>query len=1188
MTSQQIREKLVETVQLDLVGPSNDHDFAHEFLPQSPQRWYLNGYLVPQAAPEALRKTKDEEITDEAATGSSGDDNDQPEPQGQVSYLPSSMGLSVLVGPHVSKITAVLRWGDYVGENEGEKDKEIDEEAVDKEYDEQLAKDQAQIEAAEVLATESSVLSDVIVEPKPLPRKPRRGYRRDPREESVTISLEKEDDTKDLELPNSRSLRIVASWRAMPHLASAGVPAGTKTVSVFVVNNRDASGEHLSFKSIVFQVELELQCEEGFFGRPDLRGAAFPDETDTDERIADLHYRDVLEYAVGHGISTAAFENADGSCNRVSTNWIPSAEVPRVDHADKETIGEVELAMERLGKLTDAAEAELALGPLVKSYRGWIKTQEMSLSHPGLSASQKQTGADLISGAKTAADRIEEGIRLLADPVCLESFRLANRAMDRSARQRFAVQQGKNPKDVEPPRWRAFQLAFILMNLKGLFDPRHASRKLVDLLFFPTGGGKTEAYLGLAAFTLSLRRLQNPGISSAGVTIIMRYTLRLLTLDQLGRAAALMCAMELERAQNKALGDWPFEIGLWVGSAATPNRMGKRNDDGPGKDDTAYAKLQKFQNKPGRHPAPIPIEECPWCGTRFSPASFHLEPPGAAEPRDLRVSCDNMHCEFSAANNDARLPILGVDEPIYRRLPCFLIATVDKFAALPWMGRVGALFGKVDRFDKEGFYGPCDTGKGAALPQGILLPPDLIIQDELHLISGPLGTVAGIYEIAIEELCRRELGKDQWRLPKIVASTATVRRAEKQIRALFGRQQTAIFPPPGPDRNDSFFARTVPASAENPGRLYLGIAAQGRSMKVVLLRTTLALVAGAEQLYKQAGGVSENNPCDPYMTLLGYFNSLRELGGSRRIVEDEVYLQAQSRWKRHRLDPEDTLFCNRWINRIPVELTSREGTDRVAVARRRLAADFTKPDKVDVALATNMISVGLDIVRLGLMLVFGQPKTSSEYIQATSRVGRAKAKPGLIVTLLNAHKPRDRSHYERFNVYHRTFYRNVEATSVTPFSPRALDRALAGALVGLSRHLLPAMEPASRAGSVQSHLPALQQAVRIFSQRAKIHDVDKAHTQEGTDLASHVDALVQELLAKWSKIAQMCQSEGAGLNYQKYEGQRGGDALIRDFLDSDFQFKPEVYRSFRANRSMRDVEPAIDILPERSSTGTNI
>ncbi len=1184
MTSQQIREKLVETVRLDLIGPSNDHALAREMLPQSPQRWYLNGYLVPQAAPEGLRRTKDEEMPTPEAGTVAGDDNDAAEPPGQASYLPSSMGLSVLLGPATSEITAVLRWGDYQGENEGEEDKEIDAEAVDQAFEAEMAK------AEDELPTDGEPvgrMEDASLLHPPPAKKARRGYRRESREESLRISLDAADGSKELDLPNGRHLKLVASWRAMPHLAAAGVPPGTKTVSVFVVNDRLVPGQHLGFASIIFQVELELQCAEGFFGRPDLRGAASQEEMESDERIADLHYRDVLEYAVGHGISVAAAEAPGGTCLRVKTSWIPSAEVPRVDHAGRGVIGEVELAMERLGGLANAAEAAAALGPLVASYRGWIEQQSAAGKSAELSERQQQTAADLIVGAKAAADRIEEGIQLLADPLCLEAFRIANRAMDRSARQRFSVQQGKKPNEVEAPQWRAFQLAFILMNLPGIFDPAHPSRRVVDLLFFPTGGGKTEAYLGLAAFTLAVRRLQNPGISSAGVSIIMRYTLRLLTLDQLGRAAALMCALELERANNQALGEWPFEIGLWVGSAATPNRMGKANDTSPGRADTAYAKLQRYLNKPDRHPAPIPMEECPWCGSRFEPESFHVVPAGSTEPRDLRVSCSNMDCAFSAANGDARLPIVGVDEPLYRRLPCFLIATVDKFAALPWIGRSGGLFGRVERYDREGFYGPCDPGKGTALPEGRLLPPDLIIQDELHLISGPLGTVAGVYEIAIEALCRRDLGQGKTKVPKIIASTATVRRAEKQIRALFGRQQTAIFPPPGPDRDDSFFAHTVPATAADPGRLYLGIAAQGRSMKVVLLRSALALVAGAQQLYTQAGGADEKNPCDPYMTLLGYFNSLRELGGSRRIVEDEIYLQAQSRWKRHRRDPVDNLFCDRRIDRHPVELTSRVGTDEVAKARRRLAAGFTEKDRVDVALATNMISVGLDIVRLGLMLVFGQPKTSSEYIQATSRVGRDKTKPGLIVTLLNAHKPRDRSHYERFNIYHRTFYRSVEATSVTPFSPRALDRALAGALVGLSRHLVPAMEAPSKAGSVQSHLPELQQAVRIFSERAKIHDVDKAHSQDGQDLAHHVDALAQELLAKWSKIAGMCQNEGIGLAYQKHEGPRDGDALIRDFLDLDLLTKPEVYRSFRANRSMRDVEPGIDILPKKSSRGTN-
>ena len=184
-----------------------------------------------------------------------------------------------------------------------------------------------------------------------------------------------------------------------------------------------------------------------------------------------------------------------------------------------------------------------------------------------------------------------------------------------------------------------------------------------------------------------------------------------------------------------------------------------------------------------------------------------------------------------------------MDEPIYRRLPCFIIATVDKFAALPWTGPVGGFFGRVERYDKRGFYGPCDSPQGAKLPGGRLLPPDFIIQDELHLISGPLGTMAGLYETALEELC--VIDREGHRIrPKIVASTATVRRAESQIRALFNRRMVDIFPPPGPDRRDSFFAWTLPSSESN-ARLYVGVAAQGRSPKVAMLRVYLALLGAA-------------------------------------------------------------------------------------------------------------------------------------------------------------------------------------------------------------------------------------------------------------------------------------------------------------------------------------------------------
>lgn len=1170
-TSAQIRSKLVEALALDLVGPSGDHPFAHELLPQSPRRWYLTGFLVPKSAPQKARRSGDDEMEGENGFKKEGDDQGESQDKmSETSLLASSMGMSVMVPPDATAVTATVRWGDYLWEAPDKK--EIDEDKVDRAFDDEWAREEAEV-AAKRDADEAK--KDYAS----------RGFRREPREESVAIAITGEEvGRSEQSLPNSLGIKIVATWKAVHGLAGHGVPDGTRTLSVFVVNDRQCVGR-VTYKDTIYQVELELGLKTGFFGRPDLRGAAFGVETDADDRIADLHYRDDLEYSTGHGVSATAAVDEDGVCRKTSTTFLPTEEVPRMDHAGPETIGATELRMESLAKLESPAAARQALAPMVQAYREWIAVQQQKVASHPLTAVQESTAEELLTLATVAADRIEAGIEVLEDPRCFDAFRMANRAMARAARQRFAVQQNISPTEVEAPNWRAFQLAFLLMNLRGMVDPGHWDRRAVDLLFFPTGGGKTEAYLGLAAFTLVLRRLNNPGITSAGVSIIMRYTLRLLTLDQLGRAAALMCALEMERGKNKALGDWPFEIGLWVGSAATPNRMGRAGDNSPGKDNTAYAKLTKFKKNPDRYASPIPLEECPWCGTPFNEESFQLDPTGSTAPKNLHVACMNMECDFSSASGE-RLPIIGVDDPIYRRLPCFLIATVDKFAALPWMGRTGAIFGHVERYDAEGFYGPCDPGIGNALPTAGLLPPDLIIQDELHLISGPLGTVAGIYETVIEQLCRRKLEDGREQVPKIVASTATVRQASRQVRALFGRADTALFPPQGPERSDSFFAKTVPVTPETPGRLYLGVAGQGRSTKVAFLRTSLALLSGAGVLYRDAGGRIAGNPADPYMSLLAYFNSLRELGGSRRIVEDEITARLQIYWRRRRRDPEDKLFNSRIIKRTPLELTSRVETDEIARARRELALGFEGDNHTDVALATNMISVGLDIVRLGLMVVHGQPKTTSEYIQATSRVGRDKAKPGLVVTLLNPHKPRDRSHYERFAQYHRTFYRSVESTSVTPFSPRALERALAAALVGLCRHALAEMEPYIGAGRVQTHHARLQEVVRIFSERARIHDLELS-AEESDALARDVDDRAQALLADWCEIARDQSRQGSELNYQKYEDKVSVGVLLRDFLDPELESKKPIHRRFRANRSMREVETPVDVLVEQSPEGTN-
>jgi hypothetical protein len=1146
-TSEQIRARLVEALRLDLVGPANDHAFASELLPESPRRWYLTGYLVPTTLPTEKKSEdegEDDEIDSPAEQPASDDGAEVDRTAGKKGLLPSSMGLSVLLGKAATSLTATVSWGDYAYEGpQGS-------------------------EAADGSSTQAEGVVGVVQKVATGPR----GYRRHPKTARATIDLSASEPGKPFVTPldGSDGLRLVTTVREVPSTSLSGsrLPAGTKSVAVFLVNERSPDLER-PYTRFAFQPHLRLETPSGtsFVARPDLRGGdGAPGGEDTDEKVADVQYRDVVDYAVGHGVSARWDRDTDGQCRAVETIWIPDAQVERVE--PRSLAGAI-LGMEALGQLADGAAATSALMPLVEQYRGWIETQSAVVAD--MKGTRRETTLGMLADMKIAAKRIEAGIKTLAtNPKALDAFCIANRTMAAAARRREWYSRGRTgtPADVSAPAWRPFQLAFILLALDGLTDEGHGDRERVDLLFFPTGGGKTEAYLGLAAYTIVLRRLTLGTPLGCGLSVLMRYTLRLLTLDQLGRAAALICALELERQRDTSkLGSWPFEIGLWVGSAATPNRMGKVGDTGPGSDDTAYARTNRFKRHPASQPAPIPIEECPWCGSAFTADSFRLVP-NAKEPKDLRVTCSDHTCDFTGDNP---LPIIGVDEPIYRRVPCFLIATVDKFAALPWTGHTGTLFGLVDRHDADGFYGPCDPGKGGPLGRPGLPGPDLIIQDELHLISGPLGTIAGVYESAIDALASRSHDSRTIR-PKIIASTATVRRAPTQVRALFERMETHVFPPPGPDRRDSFFAVTVPPS-ERPARLYVGVAAQGRSQKVVFLRTMLALAAAAERLWQENGGAKNpTNPVDPYMTSLGYFNSLRELGGSRRIVEDEVCTRLEQYGDRHRREPADNLFARRSIQRDVLELTSRVNTGQVANTKSRLAKPFADADHVDTALATNMISVGLDITRLGLMMVLGQPKTSAEYIQATSRVGRDPRRPGLVVTIFNIHKPRDRSHYERFGSYHASFYRSVEATSVTPFSPRALDRALVGTLVALVRHFQPRLTPPRGAELVPEVRNALSAIANRLAERARAHAWPPS-ADAGQAIHDHVLHRCTSLLDDWVNIVEELRESSTHLEYQKEQG--GAARLLFSFLDPELKDVGEVRRRFKANRSMRDVEPSV-------------
>ena len=519
-TSIDVRAKMVSTLRRDLIGPGlDDDDLAREILPARPQRWYLTGYLLPVQAPADQRTpAAAAEGALDSGDGADGmDDADEPDtPTAKPNFLPSSMGLSFLVPEAVTQVRVLACWGDYRAAY------------TETAEDTPLLHDPAS-EAADAEGPETEVPAA------PGGRPSRRTlWHRTPRRETIDLRLP--DSRDELPVPDSDGLVLAVVARRLT-LSLPDGPVAARSVSVFLVNRRAPRHGRRADEALVFQAALHVECDTPFIARPDPRGYR---SDEFDDRLADLHYRDAAELAVGHNVS-ADWTLSGGVCRHICTTWIPAAIVPRIVSAEPGAV-RCTLQMDALGVLADFAAARQALDGLPQAYRDWIRKQRPGLG--GLAQGRRDLAEQLLVNAGLAAGRIEEGIACLAAPEVLEAFRIANRAIAAAARRREAQARGGIAPD---PAWRPFQLAFLLLNLKGLDTPEHPDRSTVDLLFFPTGGGKTEAYLGLAAFTIALRRLRNPGMAGAGVTVLMRYTLRLLTLDQLQRAAGVICALELER-----------------------------------------------------------------------------------------------------------------------------------------------------------------------------------------------------------------------------------------------------------------------------------------------------------------------------------------------------------------------------------------------------------------------------------------------------------------------------------------------------------------------------------------------------------------------------------------------------------------------------------------------------------------
>lgn len=1054
-TPRQARRRLFEALRFEVLGP----ELPEEVLGESPLTRYVTGMLAPfgTGIPDDER---DEELTVSGHTEESGSvDFGPPMSQG---ITPSSIGLSFLVPSRIKKLVARVTWGDYHAEEVPEENQE-DSAAVEEEDDDDDDHEE----------TEEKPTKRVEGKPTEKRRRPRLRWVRTPQNPNAcVIELKPEAGLQRLPVVRDDLVTVEHLCRAI---------GDQLAVSVFLVNRR-SKGKRARppVHHWIFQPALSVSSGSGepvFIPRELEPGLA---HSDRDRESNRLLFRKRREFAIGHGCA-AEWTKADEQqrVQEVRTQLIPEFEVPRVD---PRPLSGPRLEMQTLANVTRGEELRTIITPLLDEYAKWIEQQKHDIA--GLGSDLQDVGRSHIDECLSALKRMRQGMALLIeDTQALKAFRFANRAMLlQRSHTIWAGQRRRDPK-MAPANptlegsWRPFQLAFILLNLRALIDPLSEDRRIGDLLWFPTGGGKTEAYLGLAAFTMALRRQRSlAGMrTDAGMAVFMRYTLRLLTIQQFQRAATLLCACEYLRHEDAdTWGDHRFSIGLWLGMDGTPNNHDESR--------RALARIQQDPSEEGANPCQL--ESCPWCGEGLKPHDYWTD----GEALRTRVACPRAACHFSRSNTEIGLPVLVVDEEIYRECPSMLIATVDKFAQMPWNGEVQSLFGFVTReCDRCGFLTPDSDHSNAHRASGTttaalmireterLAPPDLIIQDELHLISGPLGTLVALYETAVDFLSTRDQSRTRIG-PKIVASTATVRRAFEQVQAVFERD-LRIFPPPGLEPADSFFALETPVSEAAPGRLFVGVCAPGKSMKTAYVRVAASLLSSS-------AGLRRNQAlAEPYSTLVSYFNSLRELGGAIRLIDDDIPA---------RLDQLKTAGFPRRTRPVYVELTSRIRQEAIPHLLRRLEWRHDSPRKdedplpLDAVLASNMISVGVDIDRLGLMTVTGQPKTTAEYIQATSRVGRQAWGPGLVVTLYNWSRPRDLSHYERFAHYHATLYRNVEAASATPFSSRALDRGLRGVYVAMTRLGSDDLSQENGASRFDPHDSRVARIIEAFRRRAEV------------------------------------------------------------------------------------------------------
>lgn len=864
------------------------------------------------------------------------------------------------------------------------------------------------------------------------------GYKRVPKNKNVSVSFLDADYYNPHECIDDTIVRISAlrydlkngyySYTIMISNSESGNPKSRNCIFQPVIRISSEDNNNLKFVDNDMVADISIMSEE--------------------EISNNLLYRNKKNYGSGLGVALNWKINKEGY-GFIETTYFPENEVPQMNYKidEKYRVDDRSLNMKFLSDLNDTDKNEKieCLETIISAYGKWI--EELEKQEELLDQKYNLVAKQNINNCKKCYRRMIKGIEYLkSDDTVWNSFLLANRAMFMQRVHIVDVQ----PKDssVYPnidseiydrlqdtledidyykcsgqgKDWRSFQLAFLIMSISSIVNEKvdNEDRNLVDLIWFPTGGGKTEAYLGLTAFTIFFRKLKHLQ-QSDGTAIIMRYTLRLLAAQQFTRASTLICACELIRIDcakrvNKYpkydLGSKKITIGLWIGGEHTPNRLSEVKDCNERLQKVNVHNIISEKDKYYK----FQVLKCPWCGTKIVKDLVDNKVVGEwgysfPKGKKFYLRCTNDCCPF-----EKELPIQVVDEELYKNPPTLLFATVDKFAMMPWYSEIGSFFA-VNNDNRT---------------------PELIIQDELHLISGPLGSIVGLYETAIDYLCSLKGVK-----PKIIASTATICRAKEQCSALYNRE-VFQFPPQGLNSEDSFFAREFEVS-ERFGRKYIGLMPAGKTKATMESRVLATLLQLGMKIEK------DDEVKDCYWTITSYFNSLKELGKCSTYIQNDVRDNILRMARRDLFK-----YDRRRIIRAD-ELTSRVSTtelnqtlDKLEKVRYTSDKENRKKYPANILLATNMISVGIDVERLNVMTMIGQPKLTSEYIQASSRVGRKY--PGVVFTIYDGTRSRDRSHYEQFKSYHDSFYKYVEPTGVTPFSDEAKRRALHAVIISILRH----------------------------------------------------------------------------------------------------------------------------------------